>query len=135
MDKAAVRDEAGAFLEPPPANSPISNSRGGSGSSSVVSCPSSYIQSPLNSPATYTSHNNSKKEDGNRMKRKLVVVGDGGSGKTCLLFAYKDGEFKKDYVPTVFENHRVTVGLDNRKYVDLALWDTAGTADCHKILR
>jgi GTPase SAR1 family protein len=37
--------------------------------------------------------------------RKLVVVGDGMSGKTCLLFAFKDDDFNQDHIPTVFDTY------------------------------
>lgn len=45
--------------------------------------------------------------------RKLVVVGDGMCGKTCLLFAFKDDEFSTDHVPTVFDTYVAEIQLDN----------------------
>jgi len=56
---------------------------------------------------------------------KLVVVGDGAVGKTCLLMAYAKKKFPKKYVPTVFDNYVVDLNV-NDQIVELLLWDTAG---------
>ncbi|XP_026237716.1 transforming protein RhoA-like isoform X2 [Urocitellus parryii] len=39
------------------------------------------------------------------IKKKLVSVGDGASGKTCLLIVFSKDQFPEVYVPTVFENY------------------------------
>ncbi len=36
---------------------------------------------------------------------KVVVVGDGAVGKTCLCNVFAEGEFPTTYEPTIFENH------------------------------
>nr|NP_001134434.1 Ras-like GTP-binding protein Rho1 [Salmo salar]ACI67495.1 Ras-like GTP-binding protein Rho1 precursor [Salmo salar] len=65
-------------------------------------------------------------------RKKLVIVGDGACGKTCLLIRYSKKEFPELYVPTVFENYVCDVEL-NEANVELALWDTAGQEDYDRL--
>ena len=37
------------------------------------------------------------------MKKKLVIVGDGACGKSCLLIVFSKDKFPEDYVPTAFD--------------------------------
>ncbi|WFD23986.1 RHO4 protein [Malassezia equina] len=64
--------------------------------------------------------------------KKLVVVGDGGCGKTSLLIVYSQNRFPEEYVPTVFENY-VPVIEFRGQLVELALWDTAGQEEYDRL--
>jgi small GTP-binding protein len=46
--------------------------------------------------------------------RKLVVVGDGMAGKTCLLYAFKDDNFDPSHPPTIFETYSAEIELDGQ---------------------
>ncbi|CAG5132620.1 unnamed protein product [Candidula unifasciata] len=66
------------------------------------------------------------------IRRKLVVIGDGTCGKTCLLIVYTNNQFPQTYLPTVFETFVKDLVVNDRQ-IQLGLWDTAGQDDYDRL--
>ncbi|OII73280.1 uncharacterized protein cubi_02512 [Cryptosporidium ubiquitum] len=57
---------------------------------------------------------------------KLVLIGDSGVGKSCLLLRFADDSFTDSYITTIGVDFRFrTVKIDD-KIIKLQIWDTAG---------
>ncbi|KAJ3178064.1 Ras- protein R-Ras2 [Geranomyces variabilis] len=57
--------------------------------------------------------------------QELVVVGSGGVGKSCLTVRFLKDEFTNDYDPTIEENYRKNITVDNSN-ATVNIIDTAG---------
>jgi small GTP-binding protein len=64
--------------------------------------------------------------DCGRVACKIVLLGNSGVGKTCLVLRWVNREFTRTARPTVGANHkRKTIEISGGP-VDVCLWDTAG---------
>jgi len=57
---------------------------------------------------------------------KLLLIGDSGVGKTCVLFRFSEDAFNATFISTIGIDFKIrTIELDGRK-IKLQIWDTAG---------
>ncbi|KAJ7558243.1 hypothetical protein O6H91_04G030200 [Diphasiastrum complanatum] len=57
---------------------------------------------------------------------KLLLIGDSGVGKSCLLLRFADDSYLESYISTIGVDFKIrTVELDG-KSIKLQIWDTAG---------
>ena len=57
---------------------------------------------------------------------KLVIIGDGGVGKTTFVKRHISGEFQKPYIPTKGADVSHIDFSTNRGRIQFVIWDTAG---------
>ena len=65
---------------------------------------------------------------GDKQIFKVLILGDSGVGKTCMLLRLTDDEFKEGFVPTIGsgDDYKVHQLESDGKPVSLKVWDTAG---------
>ena len=57
---------------------------------------------------------------------KIVIIGDSGVGKSCLLLRFADDTFTDNFYTTIGVDFRFKCVQINEKKIKLQIWDTAG---------
>ncbi|KAI6182710.1 hypothetical protein M3Y97_00410000 [Aphelenchoides bicaudatus] len=64
---------------------------------------------------------------------KLLLIGDSGVGKTCMLYRFSDDAFNTTFISTIGIDFKIkTIELRGKK-IKLQIWDTAGQERFHTI--
>ncbi|KAI4837838.1 ras-related protein Rab-1A [Plasmodium brasilianum] len=57
---------------------------------------------------------------------KIILIGDSGVGKSCILLRFSDDHFTESYITTIGVDFRFRTIKVDEKIVKLQIWDTAG---------
>ncbi|PSC76058.1 Rab8 -family small GTPase [Micractinium conductrix] len=57
---------------------------------------------------------------------KLLLIGDSGVGKSCLLMRFAEDSFTSSFITTIGIDFKIKKVLIDGKWVKLQIWDTAG---------
>ncbi|KAM0030590.1 putative small GTP-binding protein [Helianthus debilis subsp. tardiflorus] len=57
---------------------------------------------------------------------KLLLIGDSGVGKSCLLLRFADDSYLDSYISTIGVDFKIRTVEQDAKVIKLQIWDTAG---------
>eukprot|EP00200_Dunaliella_tertiolecta_P005975 CAMPEP_0202355150 /NCGR_PEP_ID=MMETSP1126-20121109/10166_1 /ASSEMBLY_ACC=CAM_ASM_000457 /TAXON_ID=3047 /ORGANISM="Dunaliella tertiolecta, Strain CCMP1320" /LENGTH=225 /DNA_ID=CAMNT_0048947721 /DNA_START=239 /DNA_END=917 /DNA_ORIENTATION=- len=57
---------------------------------------------------------------------KLLLIGDSGVGKSCLLLRFSEDSFTSSFITTIGIDFKIKKIMVDNKLVKLQIWDTAG---------
>jgi Ras-related protein Rab-1A len=57
---------------------------------------------------------------------KVIVIGNSGVGKTCIVRRYVDNLFSQSFITTIGIDFKIQKVIRDDKHIKLQIWDTAG---------
>jgi small GTP-binding protein len=69
---------------------------------------------------------NTKEEEDYHHLVKLLLIGESGVGKTCILQQFNKGEFSKNHLATIAIDFKTKIYTIDNTILKLQIWDTAG---------
>ena len=67
---------------------------------------------------------------------KVIIIGDSGVGKSCLMQTLTQGVFKNDHQITIgVEFGAFIMQIDGKAVIKLQIWDTAGQEQFRSITK
>ena len=57
---------------------------------------------------------------------KVLMIGNSGVGKSCLLLRFADDQFQENFMPTIGVDFKIRTLDSDDKVCKLQIWDTAG---------
>ncbi len=69
------------------------------------------------------------------MLLKVIIIGDAGVGKSCILYRATSGEFKETYEVTIGAGFSAFTVRYHGKTIKLQIWDTAGQENFKSMIR
>ena len=68
--------------------------------------------------------------------RKVIIIGEGGCGKTCMIIRLIDNNFVEDGIVTIGVSFKKkTFIVSNNKQVDINFWDTCGQEEFKSVVK
>ncbi len=57
---------------------------------------------------------------------KILIIGDSGVGKSCILLRFAEDTFTESYISTIGVDFKIKTIEQEGKHIKLQIWDTAG---------
>lgn len=73
-------------------------------------------------------------KNSNKYIYKIIIVGDGGVGKTSLIKKFTEGSFEQEYIKTIGAQFSKYESERNGDKIKLLFWDIAGQEDFQFLL-